>query len=87
MNIEINDVLTLDNNNRFGVCSVVTYEGAKYYYLVEEGNLNKFMICKGNNNKLIQIDDEVLIRRLLPKFLIEAKDILNDIFNGGYNGK
>lgn len=87
MNIEINDVLTLDNDKRYGVCSIVSYEGFKYYYLVEEGNLNNTMVCKEKDGKLIKIEDEVLMRKLLPKFLIEAKDILKQVFNGGLDEK
>ena len=75
MNIKIKDVLTLDDKNKYVVVSIVNLENKSYYYLVDINN-NNVKFCYEYNNGLVEIDDNELIRKLLPLFYNSAKDNL-----------
>ena len=75
MNIKIKDVLTLDDKNKYVVVSIVNLENKSYYYLVDINN-NNVKFCYECNNGLVEIDDNELIRKLLPLFYNSAKDNL-----------
>jgi len=72
MKIEIKDVITLDDNNKYVVCGKVDYQDKYYLYLVDMNDLGnvKFGLEKNENNqiKIVGIEDENLIRILLPLF-------------------
>ena len=36
--MEMRDVITLDDNNKYAIISKIDYEGKKYYYLVDINN-------------------------------------------------
>ncbi len=81
MNIKIKDVLTLDDKNKYVVVSIVNLENKSYYYLVDINN-NNVKFCYEYNDGLVEIDDNELIRKLLPLLYNSAKDnILSNLNN------
>ena len=78
MNIDIKDLVTLDNDIEYLVTSKTTYENEEYFYLVNNKDNNDFKILRFNksNNKLIEFDNQDLIKKLLPLFV---KATLNSI--------
>jgi|GEM_PF-2159444 len=81
--IDIKDLITLDDNSKYAVCSKAIYQGIEYLYLIDiNDNLNfKFAKIEIRNEelKLIETQDEQLIQALLPLFAENSKDILNEI--------
>lgn len=79
MNIDIGDYVTLNDNKRYFVSSKVVYNNSLYYMLNDFEDMNEFKIFMLiNNNKLIKIEDESIISRLVPYFVRES---LNSIEN------
>ena len=82
MNIEIKDVITLNDEEKYVVCSKVEYENNSYLYLINPINNEdiKFGMEKHRDGKIFisELEDENLIRQLLPLFYNEAKDIINE---------
>ena len=80
MKIEIKDVITLSDSNKYVVCSKINYQGDNYLYLIDINNVEniKFTLEKITNNKIkiLEIENENLIRTLLPLFLEAGKDII-----------
>ncbi len=71
MNIEKYDLLTLDDNVKYIVASIIEYKDKKYYFLCEERNPKKTMFCYLEDSKLIKVDDEKLIELLSLKIAKE----------------
>lgn len=73
MNINIKDVLTLDDNNKYVVVSKVNYEDDTYFYLININTQKDFKILRLNkeNNKLAEFDNQELIKILIPLFFVE----------------
>lgn len=71
MNIEKYDLLTLDDNVKYIVASIIEHKDKKYYFLCEERNPKKTMFCYLEDSKLIKVDDEKLIELLSLKIAKE----------------
>ena len=71
MNIDIKDTVTLDDNNDYIVVCKALFEDKNYLYLIDIKNVENIKFCYENieNNSLIEVDDQELIRKLLPLFL------------------
>lgn len=80
MNIEIKDLITLSDNNKYVVCSKTNYQDNEYLYLIDFNNNEniKFGMIKTQDEKvsIVEIENPDLIKILLPLFLNGAKDIL-----------
>ena len=81
MKIETKDIITLNNADKYVVCSKVEYENNSYLYLINPVNPIdiKFGIEKHKENKtfISELKDEALIRQLLPLFYEKSKNIIN----------
>ena len=81
--IDMKDVITLSDNNKYVVCSKTNYESSDYLYLIDiVDNTNiKFGMEKiqGEQISIVEIENPELIQTLLPLFFNEAKDILKDL--------
>lgn len=77
--MEMRDIVTLDDNNKYAIISKINYEEKKYYYLVDINNPENLMFCYENKGDLVKLNDAELIKKLLPLFLEASKDILNEI--------
>ncbi len=80
MDIDIKDLVTLDNNIEYIVTSKTTYEDDIYYYFVNNNDNKDFKILRLNkdNNKLVEFDNQELIKRLLPLFVKETLFSIKD---------
>ena len=74
--IEIKDIVTLSDQNKYQVISKINYNYQIYYYLVDINEISNIKFLYENNNKLTEIDDEELVNKLLPLFYNEIKDLL-----------
>ena len=81
MNIDIRDIITLDDNNEYVVVSKANYNNEAYFYIFDINNKESFKILKLNkeNNKLIEFEDQDLVKNLIPLFFNEAKDLMDSI--------
>ena len=73
--IDIRDILTLDDNNEYVVVSKILYEGKIYYYLVDKNKNENIKFCYEKEDNLVELNDKVLVTKLLPLFLDAAKSI------------
>lgn len=71
MNIEKYDLLTLDDNIKYIVATIIEHRNIKYYFLCEEKDPKKTMFCYLEDNKLVRVDDEKLIEILTLKITKE----------------
>jgi len=76
--INIKDSLILDDDNEYVVVSKVKYETKEYYYILDKYNSSNFKFCYLDNDELVEVEDENLIKLLLPLLLDSAK---NEIMN------
>ncbi|MGN1372192.1 MAG: hypothetical protein ACI4XM_07965 [Candidatus Coprovivens sp.] len=76
MKINIKDIITLNDNREYIVVSKVSIKEKIYYYLVENNNTSNIIFCYLNNNRLVEINDNELIIKLLPLFIEAAKNDL-----------
>lgn len=76
MNINIKDILTLDDDNKYVVVSKVYYEGKDYLYLIDINNNKNLKFCYVDNDAVVEISDKELNTKLLPLFFDKIKDIL-----------
>ena len=76
MNIDIKDVITLSDNNEYGVVSKTIYDNKIYYYLVDINDNSNIKFLFEEGNKLLELEDEKLIQSIIPKLLNEIKDIM-----------
>ena len=73
--IDIRDILTLDDNNEYVVVSKISYEDKIYYYLVDKNKNENIKFCYEKEDNLVELNDKVLVTKLLPLFLDAAKSI------------
>lgn len=71
INIEKYDILTLDNDIRYVVASILNHKNIDYYLLVEEKNPKSTMYCYLENSKLVKVEDKKLIELLSLKLAKE----------------
>lgn len=73
--IDIRDILALDDNNEYVVVSKISYEDKIYYYLVDKNKNENIKFCYEKEDNLVELNDKVLVTKLLPLFLDAAKSI------------
>ena len=78
----IKDIIILDDNNKYAIVSKTNYKSKMYYYLIDTGNPSNVKFCYEEDNKLVEVDDNDLILKLLPALLAAVKDEVDNIFNG-----
>ena len=85
MNIDIKDLITLDDNNEYAVCSKAMYQGIEYLYLIDINENQNFKFAhieaRENELELKETFDKKLIQALLPLFAEKGKDILAEILS------
>ena len=76
-NIETQDIISLSDNHKYQVISKVNYNDENYLYLqdIEEDTAVRFCVEKQieGNIKIVDIEDQGLVVKLLPLFEAEAK--------------
>ena len=76
--INIKDSLILDDDNEYVVVSKTNYVGTTYYYILDKENSENFKVCFQENDELIEVDNEKLIRELIPLFFKNAQKEIMD---------
>ena len=77
--INIKDSLILDDDNEYVVVSKVKYETKEYYYILDKYNSSNYKFCYLENDELIEVENEELIKILLPMLLESAKQDIIDL--------
>ena len=65
MNIDIQDVITLDNEQEYIVVSKATYQGKTYYLLVDTIH-SQTMLCYEDQEELVESKDQEFKLKLYP---------------------
>lgn len=68
MLININDLITLDDNNEYVVVSKCEFENKVYFYIVDINDNSNLKFCYLNNDEFIELSDGELVKKLLPLF-------------------
>ena len=71
--ISLYDLITLDNNKKYVVGSIINYNNIDYYLLCDETNPKQYMFCSLKENKFIKVKDSNLIQILSLRI---TKDML-----------
>ena len=72
MNINIKDILTLSDDNRYVVISKAQYENKQYLYLIDINNNENMKFCYINGNEIIESNNKELNTKLIPLFYEKA---------------
>ena len=73
MKIDLYDLITLDNNKKYVVGSIINHNNVDYYLLCDELNPKEYMFCYLKDNKLVKVKDNSLYQILSLKI---TKDLL-----------
>ena len=68
MNINVKDIVTLNDHNKYVVVSKTEVANKTYFYLIDMVNYENVLICYLEDNKLKEVGDEQLIKQLLKIF-------------------
>ena len=79
--INIKDTLVLDDDNEYVVVSKVVYNEKNYYYILDKYESSNFKVCYLENDELVEIEDEKLVKTLIPLFFDNAKEDIIDILS------
>lgn len=74
--MNIKDIVTLSDDNKYQVVSKTVYEGLTYYYLVDINDISNIKFLYENIDRLTEVEDPELIQKLLPKLFYEIKDMI-----------
>ena len=72
--INVKDTLVLDDNNEYVVVSKLNYENREYFYLVDINENRNLKFCYLNGDKLVELENKELIKKLLPMFLKKCRN-------------
>lgn len=70
MNMEI---ITLEDNNDYGVLAIENYQEIKYYFLVNINDNEHFVIRKKIDNELRGLDSEEELNSVLELFITNKR--------------
>lgn len=77
--INIKDTLVLDDDNEYVVVSKANYNDKTYYYIINNNDNSDFKFCYQENDELVEIENDKLIKVLIPLFFNSVKDISIDL--------
>ena len=66
--MDIRDVITLSDDNKYVIASKINYLNINYYYLADINNPSNLMFCYEDKDELVEVTDKNLITQLLPLF-------------------
>ena len=78
MNIDIKDLITLNDNNKYVVVSKALYDSKDYFFLLDINNDTNIKFCYLDNNELIESEDKNINTNLLKLFYDTAKNSLEN---------
>lgn len=74
--MNIKDIVTLNDNNKYQVISKTNYDNITYYYLIDINDISNIKFLYEHDRFLTEVEDSELIKKLLPKFYNEIKDLI-----------
>lgn len=74
--INIKDTLVLDDEDEYVVVSKANYNDKIYYYIINNNDNSDFKFCYQENDELVEIEDDKLIKELIPLFFNNVKEVL-----------
>ena len=74
--INIKDTLVLDDEDEYVVVSKANYNDKIYYYIINNNDNSDFIFCYQENDELVEIEDDKLIKELIPLFFNNVKEVL-----------
>ena len=77
--INIKDSLILDDDNEYVVVSKIKYEEKEYYYILDKYDSSNYKFCYLDNEELAEVEDEELIKILLPLLLNSVQQEIIDL--------
>lgn len=84
--IKVGDLLTLENG-KYTVLSILEYEKNKYIFTNRidnyENSTSDFFVFKVLDSGLIRVNDQNIIKILLPNFMEKIKDLVATQVKGG----
>ena len=78
MNVDIKDILTLDDGNRYTVVSKANYNDRIYFLIMDVNNNTNIKFCYLDNNELVESEDKIINTKLLPLFIKSTKKSLDE---------
>jgi len=78
MNINIKDILTLSDDNRYVVISKAQYENKQYLYLIDINNNENMKFCYIDNYEIVESNNKELNTKLIPLFYETSKILLEN---------
>ena len=80
--IDAKDIITLSDNNKYGVVAKELIDNNVYYYLVDINDNGNIKFCRenkiDNEIELIEIEDSNIISKLILFFEKTLKNEIND---------
>ncbi len=73
MKLSIYDLVTLSDDKRYIIVSIINHNDINYYLLCDENNPKQYMFCYLKENKLVKVKDNSLYQILSLKI---TKDLL-----------
>lgn len=77
--INIKDTLVLDDDNEYVVVSKANYNDKTYYYIINNNDNSDFKFRYQENDELVEIENDKLIKVLIPLFFNSVKDVSIDL--------
>lgn len=72
--IDVNDIIRLNDNNKYLVVSSINYENNIYLYLVDIINNSNIKFVELFNNQVIEVTDNSILDELLKLIVLNIKD-------------
>ena len=76
MNINVMDVLTLSDKNKYVVANKAFYGDKDYLFLIDLNNKKNVKFCYQRNDEIVESTDKELNTKLLPLFYNEIMKLL-----------
>ena len=73
MKLSIYDLVTLSDDKRYIIVSIINHNDINYYLLCDENNPKQYMFCYLKENRLVKVKDNSLYQILSLKI---TKDLL-----------
>ena len=66
--MNIRNIISLSDNNKYLIVGKVDYENKNHYYLVDINNQENIKFCYEDNGDLVEIESPEIIQKLIPIF-------------------
>ena len=74
--LDLKDIVTLDDDNKYAVVGKANLDNKMYYYLLDINDVSKYKFGYVEDNALIVVYDKATIKKLVPLFATSLRGIL-----------